>query len=317
LGFWLTVGNTVNGDLGKQIVKTAFEAGINMFDTAEGYAKGQSEIELGRAIKELGYRRSDLIISTKIFFGVGRKGPNDRGLSRKHLIEGCLESLKRLGMDYVDIIFAHRPDENVPMLETVQAFNWIINQGKAFYWGTSEWSAVQIEEAHHVAAEFNLIPPVADQCLYHAFHRGRLEKEYQHVFSRYNYGTTTFSPLDSGYLTGKYNDGKIPEGSRLDTNSKDAYISTVVQQLQSPVGKAKIAIVEKLSKIAKEEYNCSTASLAIAWVARNKNVSTVILGASKPEQVTANLEALEVIPKITDEKYAELNTLFDAYEFAK
>jgi len=311
----LTVGNTIKGDVSKDIVKAAFEAGINMFDTAEGYAKGESEIELGRVIKELGYRRSDLIISTKIFFGVGRKGPNDKGLSRKHLVEGFNESLERLQMSYVDIVFAHRPDENTPMLETVFAFNSFLKKGQAFYWGTSEWSAVQIEEAHHVAAKYGLIPPVADQVCYHAFNRARVEKEYQHVYTRYGYGLTTFSPLDSGYLSGKYNSGNIPPDSRLATNAKDNYISTVVKQLSSPVGKAKIAIVEKLGKIAEEEYKCTTAVLAIAWVAKNPNTSTVILGASTPQQVLDNLKALEVIPKITDEGYAKLTALFDEYEF--
>ncbi|KAG8983994.1 hypothetical protein FRB90_005629 [Tulasnella sp. 427] len=315
LGFWLTVGGSVKGDLSKEIVRTAFENGINMFDTAEGYGNGESERELGRVIRELGYRRTDLIISTKIFYGIGRKGPNDKGLSRKHLIEGINESLERLQMDYVDIVFAHCPDENVPMTEIVRAFNYMIDTGKAFYWGTSNWNAVQIEEAHHVAKELHLIPPVAEQCCYHAFRRTQMEKEYQHVFSRYGYGTTTFSPLDSGYLTGKYNNFTIPPDSRLATSANDNYISTVVKQLQSPVGKAKVAIAQKLEALAKEEFSCTTAQLAIAWVARNPNTSTVILGASTPEQVLDNLKALDVIPKLTDEHYTKLNALFDEYEY--
>ncbi|KAG8907081.1 hypothetical protein FRC01_007821 [Tulasnella sp. 417] len=315
LGFWLTVGGSVKGDLSKEIIKTAFENGINMFDTAEGYGEGESERELGRVIRELGYRRTDLIISTKIFFGIGRKGPNDKGLSRKHLIEGLHESLERLQMDYVDIVFAHRPDEGVPMAEIVRTFNFLIDTGKAFYWGTSEWSAVQIEEAHHVAKELHLIPPVADQCCYHGYRRNKMEKEFQHVFSRYGYGTTTFSALDCGYLTGKYNNFTIPPDSRLATSAKDDFIGTVVKQLQSPVGKAKVAIAQKLEVIAKEEVGCTTAQLAIAWVARNPNTSTVILGASNPQQVLDNLKALEVIPKITDSLYEKLNALFDEYEY--
>ncbi|KAG8909165.1 hypothetical protein FRC00_010605, partial [Tulasnella sp. 408] len=174
-------------------------------------------------------------------------------------------------MDYVDIVFAHRPDEDVPMAEIVRAFNFLIDTGKAFYWGTSEWSAVQIEEAHHVAKELHLIPPVADQCCYHGYRRNKMEKEYQHVFSRYGYGTTTFSPLDCGYLSGKYNNFAIPPDSRLATSANDNFISTVVKQLQSPVGKAKVAVAQKLELIAKEEVGCTTAQLAIAWVARNPN----------------------------------------------
>ncbi|CCO27066.1 Putative voltage-gated potassium channel subunit beta AltName: Full=K(+) channel subunit beta [Rhizoctonia solani AG-1 IB] len=179
LGGWLSYGGSVSGSQVNDIIKVAFDAGINFFDTAESYGNGSSELEMGRAIKELGLRRSSLIVSTKLFGGVGRKGPNDRGLSRKHLIEGMNESLERLQMDYVDIVFAHCPDPDVPMLEIVRGFTWLINQGKAFYWGTSNWSAVQIEEAHHIAHAYGLIAPAADQCCYNAFNRKRVEEEYQ------------------------------------------------------------------------------------------------------------------------------------------
>jgi len=306
LGAWLTFGHVVEGDPVKEIIKLAFENGINMIDTAEAYAKGKSEREVGRAIRELGYRRTDWIITTKIFFGVGRKGPNDVGLSRKHIIEGLNESLERLQMDYVDIVFAHRPDRTVPMLEVVRAFDWLINQGKAFYWATSEWSAREIEEAHHVAAAHNLHAPIADQCQYNCFHRQRFEVEYKGLYKTYNYGTTIFSALASGLLTGKYNNG-IPEGSRFHNNPD--FFKKTADSLTEAEGLAKIEKVKKLTEIAEKELNCSVSALALAWVAKHPNASTVILGATKPAQLEENLKALEVLPKITDEIYKKINDI--------
>ncbi|KAL0952202.1 hypothetical protein HGRIS_008811 [Hohenbuehelia grisea] len=296
LGGWLTLGGTVTGDPVKDIIKTAFDHGINMFDTAEAYAKGQSEVEMGRVLKELGLRRTDLVITTKLFWGL-RSGPNDSGLSRKHIIEGTQESLARLQLDYVDVLFAHRPDPNVPMEEIVRAFNYVIEKGWAFYWATSEWSAREIEEAHHVAAKLNLIAPIAEQCQHNMFHRERPEKEYDGLYKKYGLGTTVFSALASGLLTGKYNDG-IPEGSRFATH---AMFDKTVQSLKEDVGLAKINKVKELTKLAESELQCSVAALALAWVAKNPNTSTVILGASSPTQVIENLKALEVIPKLTPE----------------
>ncbi|KAF9457265.1 NADP-dependent oxidoreductase domain-containing protein [Collybia nuda] len=296
LGGWLTLGGSVVGDPVKEIIKTAFEAGINMFDTAETYSAGKSEEEMGRVIRELGFRRSDLVITTKIFWGV-RKGPNAGGLSRKHVIEGTQESLARLGLDYVDIIFAHRPDSNVPMEEVVRAFNFVIEKGWAFYWGTSEWSAREIEEAHHVADKFNIIGPVAEQCQHNMFHRERPEKEYAPLYKKYDIGTTVWSPLAGGLLTGKYNDG-IPEGSRLATLPM---FKNTVDSLQQDEGKEKIRKVRELTKLAQDELHTTPSALALAWVAKNPNTSTVILGASSPEQVTDNLKALEVLPRLTNE----------------
>lgn len=273
---------------------SAFENGINMIDTAEGYAKGKSELEIGRVIKELGIRRSDLIISTKLFFGT-RSGPNDTGLSRKHIIEGTQESLERLGLDYVDVIFAHRPDNSVTMEEVVRAFNFVIEKGWAFYWGTSEWSAHEIEEAYHVADKLNLIGPVAEQCQHHMFHRERPEKEYDPLYRKYRYGTTTFSSLAGGLLTGKYNNG-IPDGSRYATNPE--FYTNVIQTLQSGEGQQKVEKVRELTKIA-EELGTNVGALALAWVGRNPNTSTVILGASNTNQLLQNLEAVKVLPKLT------------------
>jgi len=296
LGGWLTLGGTVIGDPVKDMMKTAFEHGINMFDTAEAYAKGKSEEEIGRVIRELGLRRTDLIITTKLFWGL-RNGPNDSGLSRKHIIEGTQECLQRLQLDYVDVIFAHRPDINVPMEEIVRAFNYVIEKGWAFYWATSEWSAREIEEAHHVAEKLNLSAPIAEQCQHNMFHRERPEKEYNALYKKYGLGTTVFSALASGLLTGKYNNG-IPEGSRFATH---AMFANTIKNLKEESGLAKINKVKELTELADKELQCSVMALALAWVAKNPNTSTVILGASSTEQLLENLKALEVLPKLTPE----------------
>ncbi|EJU04091.1 voltage-gated potassium channel subunit beta-1 channel subunit beta-1 [Dacryopinax primogenitus] len=308
LGGWLTYGGTVKGDPVKEVMKAAFEAGINMFDTAEGYEAGECEREMGRVVKECGWRRTDLIITTKIFFGVRRPGPNDKGLSRKHLIEGLNESLERLQMDYVDVVFAHRPDVTVPMEEIVRAFDYLINSGKAFYWGTSEWSARQIEEAMNISEKLGLIAPICDQVQYNCFHRQRFESEYDHLYKKYQYGTTIWSALASGILTGKYNDG-IPADSRFTTNAD--FFKNTIEQLQKPEGQEKIEKVRKLTKLAETKYGCTVATLALAWAAAHPGASTVILGASKPQQVYDNLKALEIIPKLTPEALAEIDDILD------
>ncbi|KIO32216.1 hypothetical protein M407DRAFT_66957, partial [Tulasnella calospora MUT 4182] len=305
LGAWLTFGHVVEGDPVADIIKLAFENGINMIDTAEAYAKGKSELEIGRVIKKLGYRRTDWIITTKPLLPY-RKGPNDVGLSRKHIIEGLNESLERLQMDYVDVIFAHRPDSTVPMVEIVRAFNHIINTGKAFYWATSEWSARQIEEAFHVADELKLIPPIADQCQYNGFHRQRFEVEYKPLYQKYRYGTTVFSALASGLLTGKYNNG-IPEDSRFSNNAD--FFKNTIDSLTKEEGLEKIRKVKDLTALAEKELGCTVSQLALAWVAKNPNTSTVILGATKPQQLLENLKVLEILPKMTDDIYQKINDI--------
>ncbi|KAJ7147576.1 NADP-dependent oxidoreductase domain-containing protein [Mycena crocata] len=303
LGGWLTLGGSVNGDPVKEIIQAAFENGINMFDTAEAYAKGNSEIEMGRVIKELGYRRTDLVITTKLFWGI-RTGPNDGGLSRKHVIEGTQEALERLQMTYVDVIFAHRYDRTVPMEEIVRAFNYVIEKGWAFYWGTSEWSAHEIEEAHHIATKLNLIAPIAEQMQHNMFHRERPEKEYAPLYKKYGYGTTVWSPLASGLLTGKYNDG-IPEDSRF---ARENMFKGRAQTLATSEGLAQIEKVKELTKIATSLGSTPTA-LALAWLAKNKNTSTVILGVTSVPQLLQNLEALKVLPKITDDHLAQIEKI--------
>jgi len=305
LGGWLTLGGSVTGDPVKEIIQTAFENGINMFDTAEAYAKGKSELEMGRVIKELGYKRTDLVITTKLFWGL-RSGPNDGGLSRKHIIEGTQESLERLQMTYVDVIFAHRYDSTVPMEEIVRAFNYVIEKGWAFYWGTSEWSVQEIEEAHHIATKLNLIAPIAEQMQHHMFHRERPEKEYAVLYKNYGYGTTLWSPLASGVLTGKYNDG-IPEGSRF---AREAMFKGREAQLKTEEGLAQIEKVKKLTKIA-ESLDSTPTALALAWLAKNPNTSTIILGVTSAQQLVQNLEALKVLPKITDEHLAKIEEILD------
>ncbi|KZV71021.1 Aldo/keto reductase [Peniophora sp. CONT] len=299
LGGWLTFGATVTGDTVKDIVRTAIENGVCMFDEAENYADGKSELELGRVLKELGVRRADFIVTSKIFWGT-RPGPNNMGLSRKHIIEGVKESLQRLQLEYLDVVFAHRPDTTAPILETVRAFDWVINQGLAHYWGTSEWSAREIEEAHQIAERYGYHAPVAEQCRHNLLTRERAEGEYDALYKKYNTGTTVFSALASGMLTGKYNDAVIPKGSRFDTNrdffkGKDAF-------LQSEEGQAQIAQVKALSDLAAQELDCTVSQLALAWVLRiNPNTSTVILGCTSTDQLLSNLKALEVYPKMTKE----------------
>ncbi|KAK6909438.1 voltage-gated potassium channel beta-2 subunit [Kwoniella mangroviensis CBS 10435] len=308
-GGWLTVGYQQKGDIVKELMQTAFDAGINMFDNAEAYAGGESETQMGRVIKELGWNRSDIIVTTKIFFGVGRKEKhNTRGLSRKHIIEGLNDSLKRLQLDYVDIVFAHRPDVTTPMEETVRAFNYLIDTGKTFYWGTSEWSAMQIQQAHEIARRLNMVGPAAEQPHYSMFHRERFEQEYEPLWRYENYGSTIWSPLDSGLLTGKYNNG-IPEGSRYHSNLNGA-MDENVKHLTSPEGQAKIEKVKKLTAVA-ERLGGSMTSLALAWTLKHKGVSTCILGATKPEQIKENVKALDIYPKLTPEVLDEIEKILD------
>ncbi|EAT88153.2 hypothetical protein SNOG_04393 [Parastagonospora nodorum SN15] len=305
LGGWLTYGGTQKGSIVKDCMQAAWDHGINTFDTAEVYAAGQCEIEMGQALKELAWPRDEFVLTTKVFFGTSRKEPNTRGLSKKHIIEGLKSSLARLQTPYVDIVFAHRHDPDVPMREIVEAFTQTIHMNLAYYWGTSEWSADQIQEAHDIAEKYNLIPPTAEQPQYNAFHRERFEKEYAPLFEKYQYGTTIWSPLDSGMLTGKYNDG-IPEGSRFANNSD--MMKSKIEALKSDVGQSKIKKVKELTKIA-ESLGGNTTQLALAWCAKNPNVSTVILGATKPEQIVDNCGAMKLLPKLTDDLMKQIEDI--------
>ncbi|KAL1609157.1 hypothetical protein SLS59_001520 [Nothophoma quercina] len=302
LGGWLTYGGTQKGNIVKECMQAAWDNGINFFDTAEVYSAGQCEIEMGNAFKELAWPRDEYVLSTKVFFGTSRKEPNTRGLSKKHIVEGLKSSLKRLQHDYVDVVFAHRHDPDVPMKEIVEAFTQAIHMNLAYYWGTSEWSAAQIQEATEIAEKYHLIAPIVEQPQYNAFHRERFEKEYAPLYEKFQYGTTIWSPLASGLLTGKYNDG-IPEDSRFATNKE--FFKKTVEELKSDEGQAKIEKVKKLTKVA-EKLGASTSQLALAWAAKNPHVSTVILGASKVQQVHDNCAALKLLPKLTPEIMEEI-----------
>ncbi len=303
LGAWVTYGGQVGEEIAYQCMETAIKAGVNFFDNAEAYADGEAETVMGKVIKKAGWKRSDLVISTKIFWG-GR-GPNDSGLSRKHVIEGTLASLERLQLEYVDLIFCHRADIHTPIEETVRAMSYLIDQGKAFYWGTSEWSPDKIMQAHAVARREHLTPPLMEQPEYNMFNRQRVEGHYAHLYQEIGLGTTTWSPLDSGILTGKYNQG-IPKDSRLDLDGFD----WLREGYESQEGKEKIKKVGQLMPIA-EELGCTMAQLALAWCLKNPNISTVITGASKPEQVVENLAALDIVPQLTDEIMERVDEILD------
>jgi voltage-dependent potassium channel beta subunit len=246
---------------------------------------------MGKAIKRAGWKRSDLVVSTKLFWG--GEGVNDMGLSRKHIVEGLDASLARLQLDYVDLLFCHRPDKRTPIEETVRAMNHVINQGKVFYWGTSEWSAQEITEAHLIARREHLIPPLLEQPEYNMFTRERFEKEYTRLYGEFGLGTTIWSPLASGLLTGKYNAG-LPEGTRATLPGYE----WLRERFEKPETAQKIDKVKQLVPIA-QELDCTVAQLALAWCLANPNVSTVITGASKVSQVTENMKALDVLPKLT------------------
>jgi len=312
-GSWVTFDDQLNVDAALDCMKAAHDAGVNFFDNAEAYAGGQSEIIMGQAIRKAGWKRSDLVVSTKIFWGgtpqgpgkPASQGPNDRGLSRKHIIEGTDASLQRLEMEYVDLLFCHRPDVDTPIEETCFAMNHVLSQGKALYWGTSEWSAAQIRQAYDICRREHLIPPTMEQPQYNMFHRERVEMEYGPLYEEIGLGTTIWSPLASGLLTGKYNDG-IPEGSRL-TLENYQWLRPLIE---SDEGRAKVDKVKALTPIA-EELGGTMAQLALAWCLANDDVSTVITGASRPQQVVENMKAMEMFEKLTPEVLERIEEILD------
>ncbi len=296
LGAWVTYGEQVGEQIAFDCMQVAYDNGVNFFDNAESYGNGQAEIVMGNVLKRMGWKRQELVLSTKIFWGNDFiKGVNSTGLSRKHILEAIDASLARLQTDYVDLVFCHRPDLNTPVEETVRAMDHIVNQGKALYWGTSEWNAQQIQEAYGIARREHLIPPQMEQPQYNMFVRERVETEYSRLYKEIGLGATIWSPLASGLLSGKYNTG-MPKGTRV---SMDTY-QWLRDQFESEQGKARIEKVRNLVPIA-EELGCSMAQLALAWCLKNPNVSTVITGASKSEQVEQNMRALDIMPKLTND----------------
>ena len=303
LGSWVTYHNQVGTPAAREMLAAAMDAGINFFDNAEVYARGRSEIVMGEAFKALKWPRLNYLVSTKFFWGLDREGaaPNRKDtLNRKYLLQAIDGSLQRLGLDFVDLIFCHRPDPQTPIEETVSAMSDIIASGKALYWGTSEWSAAEIKEAWDVAERHHLRKPVMEQPQYHLFHRSRVEKEYAPLYDSIGLGLTTWSPLASGLLTGKYKGG-VPAGSRGALES----MSFLAKGLTDP---AKNAAVARLEPIA-AELGATMAQLAIAWVAKNPHVSTVITGASTLAQMTSNLGAIEVMPKLTQEVLSRIDAV--------
>ncbi len=289
LGAWVTYGGQVGEEVATKCMSAAFELGVNFFDNAEGYAHGNAETVMGNVIRKLGWRREDVVVSSKVFWG--GKGPNDEGLSRKHIYEACRNSLRRLQLEYLDLFFCHRPDSTTPIEETVRAMDDLVHQGRILYWGTSEWSAADIMRAYALARELGLTPPQMEQPQYNMLHRDRVEKEYLPLYREIGLGTTTWSPLASGLLTGKYNDG-VPPNSRA---ALEGY-GWLKDHVITPEN---IGRVKRLVPVAKE-LGCTMAQLAIAWARRNDNVSTVITGATTPEQVRENMAALDFVGSIDD-----------------
>lgn len=302
-GSWITYHNQVDVEKAKEIMAAAWDYGINFFDNAESYANGESERVMGEALKELGWPREQFVVSTKIFWG--GKTPNETGLSFKHIVEGVNRSLRRFQLDHVDLVFAHRPDPACPVEETVWAFNQVIQQGKAFYWGTSEWPAADILAAAAFARENHLIGPSMEQPEYNILHRARFEKEYDPLFKLLGYGTTTWSPLKSGMLSGKYRRGKFPEGSRANLPGMD----WLKEMFSDP---ARVKAVDNLAAIA-DDLGVTLAQLSIAWILKNPNVSTVITGASRVEQLKENMKALDVVPMLSDEVMKRIDEALIGY----
>ncbi len=293
-GSWVTFHKQINDSLADELMGIAYDNGVNFFDNAEVYALGESEKMMGRVLKAKNWDRTSYTISSKAFFGWRGKEnkPNQTGLSRKHLTEACHEALQRLQTDYLDLFFCHRPDKNVPVEEVVHTMNTLIQQGKILYWGTSEWTGVEIMEAHRAAQQYHLIGPSVEQPQYNLFEREKVEKDFLEIFKNIGMGTTIWSPLAAGLLSGKYNNG-IPEGSRLGMEGfewlRDRWVLN-----------DKVEKVKKITAVAKA-LNVSVAALSIAWCIKNPNVTTAILGATKKEQLTDNLKALEVLPLLTPE----------------
>ena len=289
-GSWVTYGNQLDGNAARECMAAAYDAGVNFFDNAQVYAAGKSEELMGEALKKLGWPRMKYVVSTKFFWGMA-DGPNERNtLNRKYLLDGIDSSLRRLQLDFVDIVYCHRPDANTPLEETVWAMHDMIERGKALYWGTSEWSAAEVMGAWQIAERHHLRKPVVEQPEYNLFHRERVEVEYARLYDEIGIGLTTWSPLASGLLTGKYRGG-VPKDSR----GAIPRMSFLVKELTD---RKKNDAVDALEVIAKE-LGCTLAQLALAWCAKNPHVSTVITGASRVSQVQENMKAAAVIPKLS------------------
>ena len=301
-GSWVSFSKQINDKTAEELMSIAYDNGVNFFDNAEVYALGESEKMMGRVFKKKKWDRTSYIVSSKAYFGWRGKEnkPNQTGNSRKHLMEACNEALVRLNVDYLDLFFCHRPDKKTPIEETVWAMNHLLQQGKILYWGTSEWSGVEIMEAHRIAEKYRLIGPTMEQPQYNLFERHKVEVEYAEIYKNVGLGTTIWSPLASGLLSGKYNEG-IPKGSRFALEGfdwlKDRWVAD-----------DRLKKVKKLSELA-AKLGTTTAALSIAWCIHNPNVSTAILGATKKQLLNDNLKALEVLPLLTAEVIEKIETI--------
>jgi voltage-dependent potassium channel beta subunit len=299
-GSWVTYGTQLGDDTARECMAAAHDAGVNFFDNAEVYAKGKSETIMGSALKKLGWRRESYIVSTKFFWGLN-EGPNEKNtLNRKYLMQAIDASLRRLQLDHVDLVFCHRPDPDTPIEETVWAMHDMVRAGKAHYWGTSEWSAAEIMAAWQIAERHHLAKPVMEQPQYNLLHRQRVEKEYARLYRDIGLGTTIWSPLASGLLSGKYNHG-IPTDSRAALKGYEWLAESILDP-------AKVEQVRALAPIA-ADLGCTMAQLALAWCLKNPNVSSVITGASRPSQVVENMKALDIVPKLTPEVLSRIDAV--------
>lgn len=302
LGSWLTFGKQIEDSVAERLMGLAYDLGVNFFDNAEIYARGESERVMGRILKKFNWDRSSFLVSSKVFHGSGGKKPNQTGLSRKHVLEGCHAALQRLQVDYIDLFFCHRPDKNTPIEETVWAMNHLLQQGKILYWGTSEWSAQEIMEAHMVARQLHLVGPTMEQPEYNMFKRAKIEVEYSQIYKTTGLGTTIWSPLASGVLTDKYLDA-FPEDTRLGMEG----LEWLREKALTPERLVKIRELNNLAR----ELDTSLARLAIAWCLKNPNVSTVILGASKPHHLEETLSSLEILEKLGPEVMERIETILN------
>ncbi|TRZ77399.1 MAG: aldo/keto reductase [Chitinophagaceae bacterium] len=303
-GSWVTFHKQIDDRIADELMGVAYDQGVNFFDNAEVYAAGESEKMMGRVLHQKNWDRTSIVLSSKAFFGWRGKEnkPNQTGLSRKHLTEACHEALQRLQTDYLDLYFCHRPDKNTPISEVVQTMNTLIQQGKILYWGTSEWSGVEIMEAHRIADSYRLIGPSMEQPQYNMFERHKIENDFLEIYKNVGLGTTIWSPLAAGLLTGKYNDG-IPDGSRFQLEGFEWLRDRWIMQ-------DKIKKVQQLAALAKA-LQVSTASLSIAWCIKNPNVSTAILGATSKAQLLDNLTALDTMQLLTPEIMEQIENIIE------
>ena len=301
-GSWITFGNQIDNQISERLMDIAYDYGVNFFDNAEVYAAGESERVMGEILSKKSWSRDSYIVSSKVFFGAGAQVPTQKGLHRKHIFEACNQALERLKVDYLDLYFCHRPDKSTPIEETVWSMHQLIMQGKILYWGTSEWSAQEIMEAHMVARQYNLIGPVVEQPQYNLLHRQKFEVEFAQLYKTVGLGTTIWSPLASGLLTGKYNNG-VPADSRLKRDELGWLSERLLQE-------SNLKKVAQLGDLAKE-IGTTLPLLSIAWCLKNPNVSTVILGATKEQQLIENLKGLETELLLTDEIMNRIEAIVD------